>query len=67
MREVNAAERGTEMQRKCSGFLLFFVLAVLACAPRIGSEAWCEKQQETPKADWSANNAADFVKHCVFD
>jgi hypothetical protein len=47
------------------GFLMSFVLA-LACSPRVGSEAWCEKQKETPKADWSANDAADFAKHCVF-
>jgi hypothetical protein len=54
------------MRWKCSGFLVFFVLAALACSPRVGSEAWCEEQKETPKADWSANDAADFAKHCVF-
>ncbi len=48
------------------GFLVFFVLATLSCSPAVGSDAWCEKQKETPKADWSANNAADFAKHCVF-
>ncbi len=48
------------------GFLMFFVFAALACSPEVGSEAWCEKQKEIPKADWSANNAADFAKHCVF-
>ena len=43
-----------------------FALGVLACSPKVGSEAWCEKMKETPKGDWSANDAADFAKHCVF-
>ena len=47
------------------GLLLLFILA-LACSPEVGSESWCAKQKETPKADWSANDAADFAKHCVF-
>jgi hypothetical protein len=38
----------------------------LACSPGVGSDAWCEKMKETPKADWSTREAADFTKHCVF-
>jgi len=38
----------------------------IGCAPEVGSDAWCEKMKETPKADWSANDAASFAKHCVF-
>ncbi len=43
------------------------LLAVLAsgCTPEIGSDAWCTKLRETPKADWSANQALDFAKHCL--
>jgi hypothetical protein len=36
------------------------------CAPEVGSEAWCKDMQKKPKGDWSANEAADFAKHCVF-
>ena len=43
-----------------------FALGALGCSAKVGSEAWCEKMKETPKGDWSANNAADFAKHCVF-
>ncbi len=53
------------MSWKRRGFLLFFLLA-LACSPEVGSDAWCEKQKETPKADWSVNDATDFARHCVF-
>ena len=36
-----------------------------ACSPEIGSDAWCADMKEKPKGDWSANDAADFAKHCV--
>jgi hypothetical protein len=45
---------------------LAFALAALACAPEVGSDAWCEKMKEKSKGDWSANEAADFAKHCIF-
>ena len=38
----------------------------LACSPEVGSEAWCNEMKEKPKGDWSANEAADFTKHCLF-
>ena len=42
-----------------------FVIGLSACSPEVGSEAWCQMLKEKPKADWSANEAADFAKHCV--
>ena len=36
-----------------------------ACSPEVGSEAWCRDMKEKPKGDWTANEAADFAKHCV--
>ena len=55
------------MQWKGRGFLLVFVLMALSCSPEVGSDAWCEKLKETPKADWSTNDALSFAKHCVFE
>ncbi|MEN8182275.1 MAG: DUF3012 domain-containing protein [Myxococcota bacterium] len=45
-----------------------FVLSILAasCSPEVGSEAWCKRMNETPKGDWSANEARDYAKHCIF-
>ena len=37
------------------------------CAPEVGSERWCAQMKETAKADWSANEAVDFAKLCLFD
>ena len=36
-----------------------------ACEPEVGSEAWCNDMKEKPKGDWTANEAADFAKHCL--
>lgn len=37
-----------------------------ACAPEVGSEKWCKQLKEKPKGDWTANEAADYTKHCLF-
>ncbi len=39
---------------------------ITACAPEVGSDAWCNNMKEKDKGDWSANEAGDFAKHCVF-
>lgn len=46
--------------------LVAFALTPLAaCSPKVGSKEWCEQMKKKPKGDWSANEAADFAKHCV--
>jgi hypothetical protein len=47
-------------------FALSALLLLNACAPEVGSEAWCSAMKEQPSGDWTANQAADFAKHCVF-
>jgi hypothetical protein len=42
------------------------LVLITACSPETGSKAWCEAMKEKPKGDWSANEAADFARHCVF-
>lgn len=37
-----------------------------ACAPEVGSEKWCQQLSEKPKGEWTANEAADYAKHCLF-
>lgn len=36
------------------------------CAPEIGSEKWCLQLKEKPKGEWTANELADYTKHCLF-
>ena len=55
------------MKKILSIFMFLFCLGLLsACAPEVGSEAWCTQMKEKPKGDWTANEAADFTKHCLF-
>jgi len=46
--------------------IMMLTASLVACAPEVGSDAWCEEMAEKPKGDWTANEAADFAKHCIF-
>ena len=47
--------------------LLIFILSLgTGCAPEVGSDAWCKKMEGKPKADWSANEAREYAKNCIF-
>ena len=43
-----------------------FTAMASACSPEVGSKEWCEDLKAKPKGDWSANEAMDFTKHCIF-
>jgi hypothetical protein len=47
-------------------YLFILTLALAACAPEIGSDKWCQKMVDTPKGDWSTNDATAFAEHCIF-
>jgi hypothetical protein len=49
----------------CLTLLMSFTI-LTACAPEVGSERWCRKMEEKPKGDWTANEAKDYAKHCLF-
>ena len=51
-------------------FLLVGVLVAMsaflfACSAKVGSDEWCAEMKSKPKGDWTANEAADFTKHCI--
>lgn len=55
------------MYKSIQILIISFSLTLLsACAPEVGSEKWCTQMKEKPKGDWTANEAADFTKHCIF-
>jgi hypothetical protein len=41
-------------------------LSLTACAPEVGSDAWCTDMKEKAKADWTASQTSDFAKSCIF-
>ncbi len=51
----------------------FYSIAVLTCVAllagceaEVGSTDWCADMDKKPKADWTANEAADYTKNCLF-
>lgn len=41
------------------------VTQLLAACDRVGSEAWCEKQGQLPKTQWTLEDAGNYTKYCV--
>lgn len=56
----------SNIHRIMSVAVLGIFMGLAACAPKVGSDAWCEDMQEKDKGDWTANEAADYMKHCAF-
>lgn len=52
------------MKNIISLFLVVFFLT--ACAPTVGSDEWCSDMKEKSEGDWTATEAKDFTKHCIF-
>ncbi len=47
--------------------LVAFALAFIGgCSPKVGSKEWCEAMEKKPKGEWSANEAQEFAKSCIF-
>ena len=49
-----------------AALLSSFAFMATACAPEVGSEAWCQQMKEKPKGDWTATETTDYAKHCIF-
>jgi len=54
------------MRRVSVGIAIVAFASLLGCAPEVGSEAWCKKLDKKSKGDWTANEASDYAKHCIF-
>jgi hypothetical protein len=42
------------------------IIFLSGCSPEVGSKAWCEAMDKKPKGDWTASEAAEYTKSCVF-
>ena len=42
------------------------ITGLAGCSPEVGSEKWCDMMKDKPKGDWTANEATDYTKHCIF-
>ena len=62
---ANELEEPTMRPLMIAFFSLLLTVQLSGCAPEVGSERWCNNMKEKPKGDWSANEAADFARHCL--
>jgi hypothetical protein len=61
--EIEMTTSPFDLLRSVAAVVLCLVLA--GCSPDVGSDAWCKEMDAISKADWSANDAASYTKHCV--
>ena len=47
-------------------FLSLLLTQLIACSAEVGSDEWCKNLEQKPKGDWTANEASDYAKHCIF-
>lgn len=45
---------------------ILLLILLGGCAPEVGSDAWCEGMLEKDKGDWTANEATEFARSCIF-
>lgn len=43
----------------------FAAMFLVACAPEVGTEKWCDNMDGTPQGDWSVNDAKAYARHCI--
>lgn len=46
--------------------LPLLLVLLSSCTPERGSREWCEMMDKKPKGEWSANDAAEYTKSCIF-
>jgi hypothetical protein len=52
---------------KVTLFALFAATMLSACDSGPGAKVWCWYMDQKPKSDWSANDATNYAKRCLFD
>ena len=43
----------------------FAAMFLVACAPEVGTEKWCNKMDDTPKGDWTVNDGKAYAEYCI--
>jgi hypothetical protein len=46
--------------------IVLYVVLLTGCSPEVGSEKWCSNMDEKSKGDWTAAEAGEYAKSCVF-
>jgi len=46
---------------------LFATIMLTACDSGPGAKTWCWYMDQKDKTDWSASDASNYAKRCLFD
>ncbi|CAM3422838.1 DUF3012 domain-containing protein [Parendozoicomonas haliclonae] len=50
----------------CIALVTVVLIGLAGCAPKVGSEAWCKEMDKKAKGDWTADEAGNYAKSCIF-
>jgi hypothetical protein len=50
--------------RSSIALVIVFSFLLVGC-DRVGSEAWCKKQSQKPKSDWTLEEGVQYTEYCV--
>ena len=64
---VDSLKRAARTVPVASIAALMLIGGLAGCEPEVGSERWCEGMRNKPRGDWTANEALDFTRHCLFE
>ena len=45
--------------------LLAVLFFAAACAPKLGSDAWCNNLMDKPRGEWTAEEVKGVANHCI--
>lgn len=48
-----------------SVLILASLVSLFGCSPEVGSRDWCDDMKKKAKKDWTAEEAANYAKHCI--
>jgi hypothetical protein len=64
--EARRSPGGVQLLR-AAGCAVVALTVLAACAPEVGSARWCAAMRDKPRGDWTANEALEFARHCLFE
>lgn len=49
-----------------SALFISFIF-IQGCSPEVGTVAWCEKMEDTPKNEWNLEQSREYAISCFVD
>jgi hypothetical protein len=46
-------------------WVVVVLLYATACAPKVGSDEWCNNLMDKPRGEWTAEEVKGIANHCI--